>query len=224
MGSMIDVKSTDGFTLKAYHAAATGKRKGGLILIQEIFGLSPSILHAANKFAGLGFEVIAPSMFDRVAPGFSSEDHSMDSITKAVGYAQSNGMDAPVMDVTACFERLKAQGPVCITGYCYGGSIAFLAACKVKGLAASAAYYGSLVPQFAAEKPLCPTIAHFGRNDPFIPMDQVEQVKKARPDMLVYVYEAGHGFAREGSEDYHAESDRLALERTLAVFAEGGAI
>ena len=222
-GSMIKLTSADGFDFAAYHIVPEVPRKGGLVLIQEIFGVNSDMRRAAERFAKVGYEVVAPSMFDRVKPGFTSEDHSPDAIAQAIEIAQQNDMDKAMADVGTCVSFLAPRGPVFITGYCYGGSIAWLSACTVGGLAASSAYYGSLLPSTADQTPKCPVIAHFGEKDDFIPMDGVEAFRHAQPDVPVYVYEAGHGFSREGSDDFHAHSDALAMERTLALFEANGA-
>jgi carboxymethylenebutenolidase len=117
-----------------------------------------------------------------------------------------------------CIDALKDKGPVFVTGYCYGGSLTWAAACRCDGVAAASAYYGSLVPQFAAEMPRCPVILHFGRHDQSIPLDGVEKIRAAHPDLPIYIYDAGHGFNSDRRSDFHAESAQLALERTLELF------
>ena len=109
-----------------------------------------------------------------------------------------------------------------ITGYCYGGSISWLAACRLSGLSAASGYYGSLVPQFAHENPKCPTILHFGEHDHGIPLEGVEKVKAAHPDVKVYVYDAGHGFNSDRRADYNPEAAKLAKQRTLDLFRANG--
>lgn len=213
---MMELTGADGFTFTALHVEATGARKGGLILIQEIFGLNSFMADAARKFAKAGFEVIAPSMFDRQEKGFVREGHDADAIGAGGGHARANGLENAMSDIAACIAAL--EGPVFISGYCYGGSMAYLAACHLDGLSAASCYYGSLLPASKDLAPRCPTIAHFGRQDGFIPMDGVEAFAAARHDVPTHVYEAGHGFAREGSEDYAAAADALAWKRTMDLF------
>lgn len=215
---MIDLTSGDGFSFAAYHVDAQGPRKGGLILIQEIFGVNGDIKRLSDEYAARGFEVLAPSMFDRVAPGFATDDHSPASIQQTIGYAQKNGMESPLLDVAACGKFLGPRGAVFITGFCYGGSISYLAAVKIPGLAASSSFYGSMVPGLKDSKPLCPTIVHFGETDGFIPVDGVKAFAAARPDVPTHIYPAGHGFFGYGP-GRHEESAKLALDRTLALFA-----
>jgi carboxymethylenebutenolidase len=113
---------------------------------------------------------------------------------------------------------MKDKGPVFITGFCYGGTVTWAAACRCEGLAAAAGYYGAQIPAMAGETPKCPTILHFGKHDSSIPMEGVEKVKAAHPEVPVYLYDAGHGFNSDRRTDYHAESAQLAFERTLAHF------
>ncbi|MEQ9436586.1 dienelactone hydrolase family protein [Hyphomonas sp.] len=214
----LTLTSRDGFEFGAVRAEPAGARKGGLILVQEIFGINSFMLDAARRFAAEGYEVLVPSMFDRQKPGFAREDHSAEAIAEGGGHARANGLDAAMSDIGACIDALER--PVYITGFCYGGSIAYLVACRLSGIMAASAYYGSLLPTFKAEVPKCPVIAHFGRLDAHIPMEGVEAFRTARHDVSVYVYEAGHGFARQRSDDHDATSDALAFKRTLDLFSD----
>jgi carboxymethylenebutenolidase len=217
-GAFIPLKSGDGFTFQAFHVAPVGPRKGGLIVIQEIFGVNSDIQDIARDFAGRGFEVLAPSMYDRVVPGFALSHDGAD-IAYAVQIAQKNGVDNALRDIATCVAHLGPRGNVFITGYCYGGSMAYAAACKVPGLAAASCYYGSQVPSLGGESPKCPAIAHFGREDPYIPLEKVQAFAAQRPDVPVHLYDAGHGFNSKDGGAYHEASAALALDRTLALFA-----
>lgn len=224
MGTMIELTASDGFTFDAYHVAPTGQRKGGLILVQEIFGLSPWIRRTCDAYGVLGYEVIAPSTFDRAKRGFAVDAVTPETLAEGVRIATENGLKKPVLDMQACADRLKPSGPVFAVGYCYGGTAAWIAACEVEGLAAASAYYGGMLPNLAHLTPQCPVIAHFGATDAHIPQASIDRFKAEKPDVPVYMYDAGHGFARDGSDDFHAPSAKLALERTLALFQSSGAI
>ncbi len=224
MGTMIELTASDGFTFGAYHAEAQGARKGGLILIQEIFGVNADIRRTSDDFAALGYEVVAPSMYDRVEKGFVRDDHSQASLETAMPIAQANGLEKPVLDLQAAVDFLKSRGPVFVTGFCYGGSASWIAATQVNGVAAASCYYGSLLPNLAHLTPKCPVIAHFGATDPFIPMENVERFKAEKPDVPVYLYDAGHGFFTEGGMAFDRKARDLSLERTLALFQANGAI
>lgn len=217
-GSMTQMTMSDGASVGVYHVQPRGERRGALVLIQEIFGITEHIKEQADRFADHGFEVLAPAVFDREAPGFAV-GYGPEDMQKAVKLSrEQHPFEQTIADVQTCIDALKPEGLVFITGFCYGGSVAWAAACRCTGLAAAAGYYGSRVPQFVQEQPQCPTILHFGRHDKSIPLDGVEAVRAAHPEVAVYLYDAGHGFNSDRRADYHAESAHLAFERTLALF------
>jgi len=219
-GSMIRVTSRDGFEFDAYHVKAQGPRKGGVIVVQEIFGLSDHIKEMAERFGAAGYEAIAPSMYDRAAPGFIVQPPDvMANMARSVDLAKANGQDNAMNDIGGVFDVLSKSGKVCITGYCYGGSMSWLAGARIAGIAAASCYYGGNIPQMVNLTPKCPTICHFGAKDAHIPLvGAVDKIQAAHPDIPVHIYDAGHGFARKNSSDYDAASDKLAFERTIALF------
>jgi len=219
-GSMIRVKSRDGFELDAWHVKAAGPRKGGVIVIQEIFGLSDHIKEMAERFGAAGYEAIAPSMYDRAERGFIVQPQDVAAgMARGFELATGNGPDNAMNDIGGAFDVLRGAGKVCVTGYCYGGSMSWMAAARIDGLAAASCYYGGNIAQMTGLTPKCPTICHFGAKDAHIPLKgAVDKIEAAHPDVPVYVYEAGHGFARRNSADYDAASDALAFERTIALF------
>jgi carboxymethylenebutenolidase len=221
-GDMIRVKSRDGFEFDAYRAPPQGARKGGVIVVQEIFGLSDHIKEMTDRFGAEGYEAIAPSMYDRAEPGFIVQAKDVASgLARGRDLAIGNGPDNAMNDIGSVFDVLKASGKVCITGYCYGGTMSWLAAARIAGLSAASCYYGGNIAQMTQLDPKCPVICHFGAKDAHIPLiGAVDKIQAAHPGVPVYVYDAGHGFARRNSNDYDAASDRLAFERTLELFAK----
>ncbi len=221
MGEMISLTSTadDGFGFAAYHATPSGQGKGGVVVIQEIFGIDEHVRRDVDRWASLGFEAIAPSLYDRREPGFLAH-HDADGMAAGIAHARATPLDQALADIAACRDYLTPRGKVCVVGYCYGGSLAWLAACKLDGLAAASSYYGSLVQANAALHPKCPTIIHLGREDHGIPADAVKaDVQAANPGVPVYIYEgAGQGFNNESPERYSKESAELARQRTLELF------
>ena len=221
-GTIIELTSADGFQFGALHVPAEGARKGGLVLIQEIFGVNSYMVDACERFAAEGYEVIAPSMFDRQKKGFVTETHTPEDLAEGAGYARANGVETAMADIAACIAALEA--PVFITGFCYGGSMAYIAACQLDGLSAASGYYGSLVPAYLEAPPKCPAIVHFGGLDVHIPVDGVKAFAAARPEVGTYIYEAAdHGFARRRSDAHNAEADALAFQRTLDLFDQAAA-
>ena len=224
MGEMIRMAMSDGANIAVYHAPAVGERRGGVVLVQEIFGVTEHIREMADDYASEGYEVLSPALFDREHPGFEAS-YSGPDFDRAVELARTlHPFDLSLKDTQTCIEALRGKGPVFVVGYCYGGSIAWAAATKLDGVAAASAYYGSMVPAFAAEAaPRVPVIAHFGRYDRGIPMEGVEAViAKDFPLAEVHVYEAGHGFNSDRRKDYHEPSADLARDRTLTLFRENG--
>jgi len=219
-GALIQIQSRDGFAFDAYRVAPTGPRKGGVIVIQEIFGLSDHIKEMAERFGAAGYEAIAPSMYDRAERGFIVQPPDVAAnMQRGVALAMGNGPDNAMNDIGAVFDLLAKSGKVYITGYCYGGTMSWLAGSRIDGLAAASCYYGGNIPQMVGLKPKCPTICHFGAKDAHIPLvGAVDKIEAAHPDIPVYIYDAGHGFARNQSTDYDAASDKLAFERTLELF------
>jgi carboxymethylenebutenolidase len=220
MGDTIELPSKfDGFMFHAYRAKPTDARRGGLILIQEIFGVTEHIKELADGFAADGYEVLAPSLYDRLEPWFAA-DYDAKGVEKGRKYSTVTAWDQVAGDLQACADALK--GPVFAVGYCWGGAAAWLAACRVEGLAAASGFYGRRIPELLAETPRCPVILHFGKTDASIPMEIVEQVRAAHPEVPVYVYDAGHGFNSDRRSDYHEDSARLARLRTLQLFQRAG--
>jgi carboxymethylenebutenolidase len=225
MSELINLPAAhDGFSFSALHASPQGERKGGVIVIQEIFGLDKYVQADVARWAERGFEVLAPSMFDRQQAGFTAE-HSPEGVQAGITHAMANGPDNAMGDIAACVAFLKDRGPVFIVGYCYGGTMSWLAANRVPGLAAASSYYGGQVPSMAALPLNCPVIVHLGRKDAHIPADEVKaKVEAAHPDVPVYIYEgSGHGFNNDGVEAQDPADAELARARTVELFLKAAA-
>jgi carboxymethylenebutenolidase len=221
-GKMIKMKMSDGAEIGVYHVDAQGKRRGGLVLIQEIFGVTEHIMELCDGYAADGYEVLGPALYDRESPNFQAT-YSPEDIQKAIKIARGDHpFDLSIQDAQVCINALKSKGAVFITGYCYGGTVTWAAACKCDGLAAASGYYGGQIPQMAEWQPKCPTILHFGEHDHGIPMEGVEKVKKLHPEVKVFVYNAGHGFNSDRRTDYNPEAAKLAKQRTLELFRANG--
>ena len=222
MAETITLTGGDGFEFTAYHEPAFTPRKGGVIVIQEIFGIDRHVRADVERWAKMGYEAIAPALFDRRERNFTAE-HDDAGIAAGVAHARATPLDQALSDIAACRDFLAEHGgKVCVVGYCYGGSLAWLASTRLVNIAAASSYYGSLVKNFAAETPRCPVIIHLGRTDPGIDADEVEAaIRQHHEDVPVYVYEAaGHGFNNQSPERYNAEAADLARHRTLELFDE----
>jgi carboxymethylenebutenolidase len=214
----------DGFSFTAAHAAPQGERKGGIVVVQEIFGLDQYVMADVARWSALGFEVLAPAIFDRAEPGYLAE-HDPKGFQTGVAHVGTVGLDKMLSDIQACIDELAARGPVFAVGYCLGGSLVWLAAAKLKGLAAGAAYYGSMIAANAALALNAPVIVHLGRKDGHIPADDVAaKLAAAHPEVAVHIYEnSGHGFNNDGRPDSNLDDAKLARQRSLALFQAHGA-
>ncbi len=217
-GEMRTFTARDGAAITYYHVPSQIVRRGGLILIQEIFGVTDHIKELCDGFAAEGYDVIAPSLYDRHAPGFQA-GYAPDDIAQARDAAGKADWDLVTADLQTCADMLRTEGPVYVTGYCWGGSATWVAACRVNGVTAAASYYGRLVIDFVDESPRCPIILHFGEHDATIPMADIETIKARHPDIPVYVYPAGHGFNSDRRADYNPDCAHTARLRTLELFA-----
>ncbi|HEY3637444.1 MAG TPA: dienelactone hydrolase family protein [Rhizomicrobium sp.] len=221
-GTMQQMRMSDGAEIGVYHADPVGPRRGGVVLIQEIFGVTDHIKEQCDIYASQGYEVLGPSLYDREAPGFQV-GYGPEDMQKAVRIARvEHPFDLSIKDSQACIDALKDKGPVFIVGYCYGGSVAWAAACRCDSLAAASGYYGGKIGEMTEETPRCPTILHFGRHDSHIPLEIGETVKRLHPDVMVYLYDAGHGFNSDRRSDYNETAAALARERTLELFRANG--
>jgi carboxymethylenebutenolidase len=224
MGNFIDLKAADGLTFPAYVAQPAGQAKAGLVVLQEIFGVNSHIRSVADGYAAQGYLVVAPSTFHRVKPGvdigYSTEDMN-------AGFALKTAVEAlpapgVMQDIQAAVRHAAQAGKVGITGFCWGGLLTWRSACTLDGLAAAVCYYGGgmTTPDEIARTTKVPTMAHFGDQDHWIPLDSVEAFKKAHPEVEVHVYPANHGFNCDQRGSYDAAAAQLARERTLAFFGK----
>jgi carboxymethylenebutenolidase len=209
------ISSADGFAFPAYHAKPTEARRGGLVILHAMWGVTPHIRALSDSFAGEGYEVLTPSLLERWDAGFADKDidparfAARDAAMAASGYG-----DACWPDVQAAINALEP--PVSLIGFCFGGSAAWIAACRCEHLSAAACFYGGHIMLFRHETPRCPTILHFGRKDELIPSETVAAIEAAHPDLPIWLYDAGHAFVAPNA--YHEDSARLAMLRTRQLF------
>lgn len=216
MSENIHIKSRiDGYDLPALQAAPEEKPKGGVVVLQEIFGLTDHIAEMCGVFASAGYTAIAPGLFDRVEKNFHAE-HDQEGIAKGIRGVMACSREQVTSDIQAAIDALPK--PVYVTGYCYGGAMTWLAAARCTGLNAASCFYGRLIADMLDEKPKIPVMLHYGARDASIPPENVEKVRLAAPTSPLYLYDAGHGFCRPG-HDYNGDARELALSRTFDWFA-----
>ena len=221
MGQMIELTASDGHALGAYRADPAGAPRAGVVVIQEIFGVNAHIREVAEDYAAQGYLAIAPALFDRSRPGVEL-GYDENAIAEGRDIAFSLDPDLPVRDIGAAVEAAASAGKVGVVGYCWGGSLTFVAACKFDVAAASSYYGGQILAALEREPdlaPAAPLIMHFGEHDAGIPLDDVDRIGKTFPDVPVYMYDAGHGFNCDHRGSYDEDSCRTARQRTLDFFA-----
>lgn len=222
MGNFITLKSSDGFEFLAFEEKPDGICKGGLVLLQEIFGVNTHIQEVAKLYAGLGYHVLAPETMGRsksgVNLGYSPEDGAAGFALKS---AIENLPNRPVMlDIQTCINTLGQSSKVGIFGFCWGGLLTWRSACQLTGLSAAVAYYGGGVPNEAQLVPQCPVLAHFADNDAHIPLDSVHQFGHIHPEVQIFIYEGQHGFNCNHRGSYNEAAATLARTRTIAFFEQ----
>jgi carboxymethylenebutenolidase len=219
MADMLKLKAEDGHEFGAYLAQPAGKPKGGIVVIQEIFGVNSHIRSIADGYAKDGYLAIAPALFDRIQPGIEL-GYDEDDVTKGRELKGQSDNDAALLDIKAAADAVRSAGHVVAVGYCWGGALAWLTATRIENIAAVSSYYGGGIGGFASEQPKCPVILHFGEQDHAIPMDEVQKVKDAHPELPVHIYPAGHGFNCDQRGSSEPTSAKIARERTLEFFAD----
>jgi carboxymethylenebutenolidase len=216
MGDFTTLMARDGHEFQAYLAAAPGRPRGAVVVIQEIFGVNGHIRSVTDGFAGEGYTAIAPAFFDRIRRGIELGYGSAD-IDQGRGYAQQLEPEQTLKDLAAAIAVVRHSGRVATVGYCWGGALSYRAACELP-LACAVVYYGK--PQDGGGKPKCPVMYHFGSADKSIPLSEVERLEAAHPEGIFHVYDgAGHGFNCDQRASYDATAAALARRRTLDFLA-----
>lgn len=203
--------SADGFSLEAFRAAPKQNKKGGLVVLQEIFGLTEQLKGVVRAYARDGYDTIIPALYDRVAPGtvvpFNEPDRGRDM-------AYGLPLDKVTLDIEACVKCVDGPHGVSVLGFCWGGGVIVRAAAELN-LRGAIAFYGTRLPTYLDQKPKCPLLFHFAKTDPNSTPEIIEQVRKAFPSAETYIYEAGHAFANDVRPAYVPAAAESARNRTL---------
>lgn len=226
MAKYVSLTGSDGFVVPAWVAEPTGPARGTVVVLQEIFGVNAHIRDVTERWARAGYLAVAPALFARVQAdvdlGYGAGDMAQAKALKAAAEALPGA--GVLVDIQAAIDYAGARGagPVAVLGFCWGGLLAWRAACTVPGLAAAVCYYGGgmTTPVESARTPRCPVLAHFGRLDAFISEASVQQFAAAQPQVQVHLYEADHGFHCDQRGAYDAAAAASAHERTLAFLAQ----
>jgi len=221
------------------HKPAGGGPHPAIIVIQEVFGVNANIDSIARRFASEGYVAAAPDMFYRTGKGQIIKYGDMESVGKAREGITDDGLVNDVEAVRAYLTSSPgvANSPIGITGYCFGGRVSFLAACRVRGLSAAAVYYGGGIvpnpnrpqpgpaPIESADQISCPVIGFFGDQDQGIPKEHVDQIRDTlnglgKQSEIIYYPGAGHGFFCDDRESFHQTSADDSWGRVLAFFEQ----
>jgi carboxymethylenebutenolidase len=215
MGQTINLNTTRMQCIGAYLATPAGKPKGGIVVIQEIFGVNEHIRHVADGFAAAGYTAIAPSFFDHLETGVELP-YDQAGMNRGRELVTELGLERAVEDVASAADAIASAGRIGTVGYCWGGTVALLAALRL-GLP-SVSYYGARNVPFLGETPKAPVMFHFGEKDKSIPPEMVEKHRQLMPQMELFTYPADHAFNRDVGAQYDEASAELAYQRTLAFF------
>ncbi len=214
--STVTLTAEDGHRFDVFRALPGPRPVAALVVVQEVFGVNHHIRSLATRFAEQGYAALAPALFDRVESGVEL-GYDEDGLARGRALRMEIGWDGAVFDIAATMEAAAAHGRVGVVGFCWGGSVAFLAATRRKP-ACAVCYYGGQIIDFKDEAACCPVQMHFGDADPIIPPDAVAAIRAAQPQADIHTYPAGHGFNCTERADYAPDSARIAAERTQAFF------
>ena len=217
--SHLQLRAADGHGFRAYLARPDGAvpTRGGVVVVQEIFGVTGHIERVADQYASHGYLAIAPALFDRQRRGVNLP-YDEQGVQTGLEYAAKADVNGLMADLRAAIDTVSRAGAVGMVGYCWGGRVVYMAGSRTS-IAAGVVYYGGRIPEVADPPPRCPMLLHFGRHDPHIPLADVEKIRAAFPRGEYHLYEAGHGFNCTDRASFDAAAAHLAFQRTLAFFA-----
>ena len=222
MSEWVKLTASDNVELEAYVARPAAEPKAALVVVQEIFGVNDHIQSVADDWAHEGYLVIAPAMFDRIEPNVKI-GYDKAGWARAMSFVPRIDMAKSMLDVDAAIDWLRSEtsGNVGMVGYCYGGTVAWLAASQLK-IEAAVGYYGGDIANFLSDEPQCPVMLHFGADDAHIPPATIAKIQAAHPEVPIFVYEhAGHAFNRSADPTaYVAVAARQAKSRSLLFFQQ----
>jgi len=214
MGEYTTLMARDGHEFNAWLAAPKGPRRGALVIAQEIFGVNNHIRGVADGFAADGYVTIAPCLFDRIRRGIEL-GYSESEVKEGRGYRVQIPIEKTMLDLAASINVVKHAGRVAVIGYCWGGTLAYVAACELP-ITCAVSYYGGQIREHLGKSPRRPVMYHFGEKDPYISPTDIEKIRAADPNGTFHLYPADHGFNCDERASYDAPSAQLARERTLA--------
>ncbi len=219
MSRNITLSAADGHELAAWRADPETAAKGGIVVLHAVFGRTTHMADVCDMFADHGIAAIAPALYDRIGADIV-HPYTLEGVDAGRGSYGALEQQGILADVEAAAAALRACGPVAVSGFCTGGTWAWVAAAAL-GFDASVIFYGSQVAQRLDIRPACPTIMHYGDSDVIAPMTDVERIRDANPDVTVHVYPGGqHAFFNPDQASHDADASALAFERSIAFLDE----
>lgn len=215
---MKELTALDGHKLDCWIEPAKGERRGGLVIVQEIFGVTEQLKGVAARYADKGYEVAIPALFDRKEKGAV---FPFDQPAPGRDMMMASDLAESMMDIDAAVQALAANGgKVAVMGFCWGGGLALRAAQKLD-IACAVAFYGTRLQQYLDSPLKAPLLAHFGKTDDHSPPEVISQVQEYLPEIETHLYDAGHAFANDARPAaYVRDAAELAHERTEAFLAK----
>ncbi|MBS0613758.1 MAG: dienelactone hydrolase family protein [Proteobacteria bacterium] len=211
MGSTLTLTAADGHSLDAYLAPARGKERGAVVIIQEVFGINSHIRKVTDQYAEAGFRSIAPALFDRLGKDITVP---YTDVPAGIDLAMKLKNDETLLDMKSAIDYVRPAGKVGVVGYCWGGTMSYLAAARLD-IAAAVSYYGGFISNYLDEQLRVPVMFHFGEKDAHIPLSTVEKIRAHHAQQTYHIYPAGHGFNCTDRASFDAASAKLAFERSV---------
>lgn len=219
MQYQLTLTASDNHTLGAYRVNPDEHPRGGVVVLQEIFGVNAHIRNVCERFAGEGFVAIAPALYDRSSVRNCQLGYDASDIEIGRNLRSEFSWNDTLKDVAAAANLLKNEGlKVGTVGFCWGGSISFLSATRLS-LSAAVVYYGAQIMPYVEEPAKASLLMHFGEHDASIPPSDIEAIRAAHPTADVHLYPTGHGFNCDLRPDFDPRSSATAWDRTLQFFA-----
>ena len=213
MGQMTEAQMNDGVSIRVYRADPQGTPRGGIVIMHEAYGMNSHIRDMCERYAAEGYLTFSPALYDRVEHGTEIPGYGDEDLEAALRLRKGADWDQSAADMRATIELAREAGPVGVVGYCWGGSLAWLAATRC-GVQAAVSYYGGQIIQFIDEQPGCPFLAHFAEHDVHVPPESASVLKEHHPNVPIYMYDANHGFNCDQRVDFDSGSAELAQQRT----------
>jgi len=210
----VNLTASDNHKLPAFIARPEETSRGNVIIVQEIFGVNHHIRSIVLNLASAGYTAIAPALFERAE---KNVDLAYDEAGIASGIALKGKIswDDALKDIHSAISFFTDHQSVAVMGFCWGGTLAWLAASQLP-ISASICYYGGQIGEFLEKAPQVPLLAHFGQDDRSIPLRVPETLKKRYPGAISHVYQgAGHAFNCNERSSYHKGASDKAMRRTL---------